>query len=86
MVASSYPGVMPTQCVTHQLNHLYLRPAAQGTGLADAILELALPDRMSGVLWIIGGNESAATRRGGASTCGTASWATRRNGHRMPLE
>jgi GNAT superfamily N-acetyltransferase len=48
--------VVPIPGVTRQLNHLYLRPAAQGTGLADALLELALPCRMPAYLWIIGGN------------------------------
>ena len=42
--------------VTQQLNHLYLRPSARGTGLADALMDLALPGRMPAYLWIIGGN------------------------------
>ncbi|HET7724526.1 MAG TPA: GNAT family N-acetyltransferase [Propionibacteriaceae bacterium] len=49
--------VRPIPGVTHQLNHLYLRPAVQGTGLADALMDLALPGRMPAYLWIIGGNE-----------------------------
>jgi GNAT superfamily N-acetyltransferase len=48
--------VQPIPCVTQQLNHLYLTPSAQGTGLADWLMELALPDRMPAYLWIIGGN------------------------------
>ena len=48
--------VVPIPGVTQQLNHLYLRPAAQGTGLADALMDLALPGRMPAYLWIIGGN------------------------------
>ncbi|HSN10605.1 MAG TPA: GNAT family N-acetyltransferase [Propionibacteriaceae bacterium] len=49
--------VRPIPGVTYQLNHLYLRPEAQGTGLADALLDLALPGRLPAYLWIIGGNE-----------------------------
>ena len=48
--------VVPIPGVTQQLNHLYLRPSAQGTGLADALMDLALPGRMPSYLWIIGGN------------------------------
>jgi GNAT superfamily N-acetyltransferase len=48
--------VVPIPGVTQQLNHLYLRPSAQGTGLADALMDLALPGRMPAYLWIIGGN------------------------------
>lgn len=49
--------VQPIPGVTRQLNHLYLRASAQGTGLADALMDLALPGRMPAYLWIIGGNE-----------------------------
>lgn len=48
--------VQPIPGVTQQLNHLYLAPAARGTGLADALMDLALPGRMPAYLWIIGGN------------------------------
>jgi GNAT superfamily N-acetyltransferase len=48
--------VHPIPGVSQQLNHLYLRPSAQGTGLADTLMELALPGRMPAYLWIIGGN------------------------------
>ena len=48
--------VQPIPGVTQQLNHLYLQPAARGTGLADSLMELALPGRMPAYLWIIGGN------------------------------
>jgi GNAT superfamily N-acetyltransferase len=48
--------VHPVPGVTQQLNHLYLRPEARGTGLADALMDLALPRRMPAYLWIIGGN------------------------------
>ena len=49
--------VVPIPGVTRQLNHLYLRPEAQGTGLADVLMDLALPGRAPAYLWIIGGNE-----------------------------
>lgn len=49
--------VVPIPGVTRQLNHLYLAEAARGTGLADALMELALPGRMAAYLWIIGGND-----------------------------
>ena len=42
--------------VTQQLNHLYLQPTARGTGLADALMDLALPGHLPAYLWIIGGN------------------------------
>ncbi len=48
--------VVPIPGVTRQLNHLYLRSAVRGTGLADALLDLALPGAMPAYLWIIGGN------------------------------
>ena len=48
--------VRPIPGVTRQLNHLYLQPGARGTGLADALMDLALPGRMPAYLWIIGGN------------------------------
>ncbi len=48
--------VVPIPGVTQQLNHLYLTPSSRGTGLADALLDLALPARMPAYLWIIGGN------------------------------
>jgi len=48
--------VVPIPGVMQQLNHLYLRSSAQGTGLADALMDLALPGRMPAYLWIIGGN------------------------------
>ena len=48
--------VVPIPGVTQQLNHLYLRPSARGTGLADALMDFALPGRMPAYLWIIGGN------------------------------
>lgn len=52
----SINDVQPIPGVTQQLNHLYLQPSAQGTGLADMLMGLALPDRMPAYLWIIGGN------------------------------
>ncbi|OYO06821.1 hypothetical protein CGZ95_00640 [Enemella evansiae] len=42
-----------------QLNHLYLRPEAHGTGLAQTMLDLALPDRQSAHLWVLIGNPRA---------------------------
>ena len=55
----SINDVVPIPGATHQLNHLYLDPSAQGTGLADTLMRLALPDDMSAYLWIVGGNERA---------------------------
>lgn len=52
-------GVVPIEGVTYQLNHLYLRPRTHGSGLAQAMLDLALPDRMPAYLWIVGGNARA---------------------------
>ncbi len=51
--------VVPIPGATHQLNHLYLASSAQGTGLADRLLELALPGGLPAYLWIVGGNERA---------------------------
>lgn len=42
-----------------QLNHLYLRPEAHGTGLAQTMLDLALPDRQPAHLWVLIGNPRA---------------------------
>ena len=53
----SINDVQPIPGVTQQLNHLYLAPHARGTGLADALMDLALPGRMPAYLWIIGGND-----------------------------
>jgi GNAT superfamily N-acetyltransferase len=51
--------VVPVPEATHQLNHLYLDTSARGTGLADTLMRLALPDGMPAYLWIVGGNERA---------------------------
>lgn len=42
-----------------QLNHLYLRREAHGTGLAQAMLDLALPNRQPAHLWVLIGNPRA---------------------------
>lgn len=55
----SINDVVPIPGVAHQLNHLYLDPSAQGTGLADALMRLALPGDLPAYLWIVGGNERA---------------------------
>lgn len=55
----SINDVEPIPGVTWQLNHLYLATSAQGTGLADRLMELALPGGMPAYLWIVGGNERA---------------------------
>jgi len=52
-------GVAPVDGITHQLNHLYLRPAHHGAGLGQALLDLALPGRMRAYLWLVGGNSRA---------------------------
>lgn len=52
-------AVEPIEGITYQLNHLYLRPAAQGTGLGQAMLDLALPCALPAYLWIVGGNARA---------------------------
>lgn len=52
----SINDVQPIPGVTQQLNHLYLAASARGTGLADALMDLALPGHMPAYLWIIGGN------------------------------
>jgi GNAT superfamily N-acetyltransferase len=51
--------VVPIPGATHQLNHLYLDKSAQGTGLADLLMRLALPDELPAYLWIVGGNDRA---------------------------
>lgn len=51
--------VVPVPGATHQLNHLYLAAEAQGTGLADRLIELALPGNLPAYLWIVGGNARA---------------------------
>ena len=51
--------VVPIPGVSHQLNHLYLDRSAQGTGLAGALMRLALPDDLPAYLWIVGGNDRA---------------------------
>lgn len=49
----------PAEGVTYQLNHLYLRPHAHGTGLGQALLDIALPDALPAYLWLVGGNDRA---------------------------
>lgn len=51
--------VVPLPGVTHQLNHLYLDRCVHGTGLADALLRLALPDGLPAYLWILDQNPRA---------------------------
>jgi GNAT superfamily N-acetyltransferase len=51
--ATTLPGI------SYQLNHLYLRREAHGTGLAQAMLDVALPHGMPAYLWIVGGNHRA---------------------------
>ena len=51
--------VVPIPGATRQLNHLYLAAEAQGTGLADRLMGLALPGNLSAYLWIVGGNQRA---------------------------
>lgn len=55
----SINDVAPIPGVCQQLNHLYLARSAQGSGLAHALMALALPDDMPAYLWIVGGNERA---------------------------
>ncbi len=52
-------GAVPIDGVTQQLNHLYLRPDVHGQGLAQALLDIALPDEMPAYLWLVGGNARA---------------------------
>ena len=49
----------PIDGLSRQLDHLYLHSSTWGTGLADALLELALPGRMAAYLWIVEGNDRA---------------------------
>ncbi len=51
--------VVPIEGVRYQLNHLYLRAQAHGTGLGQALLDIALPERMPAYLWLVGGNTRA---------------------------
>lgn len=45
--------------IRYQLNHLYTRPSVHGTGLGQALLDLALPDGLPAYLWLVGGNARA---------------------------
>nr|WP_300150806.1 GNAT family N-acetyltransferase [Propionicimonas sp.] len=49
----------PVPGISRQLDHLYLHSSTWGTGLANALLELALPDGMAAYLWIVAGNDRA---------------------------
>jgi GNAT superfamily N-acetyltransferase len=49
----------PVPGISRQLDHLYLHRSTWGTGLADALLELALPGGMAAYLWIVSGNDRA---------------------------
>lgn len=68
----------PTPPINFSLDKLYLRECAQGSGLAQALFELALPNGRGAYLWILDGNpraEAFYTRRGFApdglrSDCG----------------
>lgn len=42
-----------------QLNHLYVRPEAHGSGLGQALLDLVVPEGVASYLWIVGGNARA---------------------------
>lgn len=44
---------------TFTLDHLYVAPGAQGTGLAQALLDAALPDRRDAYLWVFADNGRA---------------------------
>jgi len=74
-IAASGPGIArweeqigyPDPPINFSLDKLYLRPSAQGTGLADELFELALPNGKGAYLWILAGNPRAEqfyTRRG----------------------
>ncbi len=52
-------GASPIPGLPRQLDHLYLDRSAWGTGLASALLELALPGRRDAYLWIVAGNDRA---------------------------
>ncbi|MGC3995667.1 MAG: GNAT family N-acetyltransferase [Propionicimonas sp.] len=52
-------GASPVTGISRQLDHLYLDASTWGSGLADAMLDLALPDRSVAYLWIVGGNDRA---------------------------
>lgn len=49
----------PLPGIRYQLNHLYTRPSAHGTGLGQTLLDLALPDGLPAYLWLVGGNARA---------------------------
>ncbi|MDO5287604.1 MAG: GNAT family N-acetyltransferase [Actinomycetia bacterium] len=59
--------------ITWQLNHLYVRPEAHGSGLGQTLLDLALPGRRAAYLWLVGGNDRARRfyERNGFSDEGT---------------
>ena len=44
---------------TYTLDHLYVVPGAQGTGLGQALLDAALPGRQGAYLWVFGDNARA---------------------------
>lgn len=52
-------GAEPVPDVPRQLDHLYLHASAWGTGLADALLGLAVPAGLPAYLWIVEGNQRA---------------------------
>lgn len=44
---------------TFCLDHLYIAPGMQGSGLGQALLDVALPGGRAAYLWVIGGNDRA---------------------------
>lgn len=49
----------PLPGIRYQLHHLYTRAEAHGTGLGQAMLDVALPNGLAAYLWLIGGNDRA---------------------------
>lgn len=52
-------GVWTPPATTFCLDHLYIVPGAQGSGLGQALLDAALPDHRDAYLWVYGDNARA---------------------------